>query len=172
MAVIEISFTDNLILNGDGIDLVIFELSGSAQPVGFADVNERFEVSVLGGAGFSPFVEVVPVNTGFVAPHDPTLSAYVVELDLADFGFAPGETTESVRIRLVDHLVSRSADPTALGALNSTPMPEPNTGFLIGIGLASIEIVKRRRPRALRVATKREGVENPSWHQHIIRGMS
>ncbi|HXK23440.1 MAG TPA: hypothetical protein VMS55_12270 [Myxococcota bacterium] len=93
VAVIEISFTDNLILNGDGIDLVIFELSGSAQPVGFADVNERFEVSVLGGAGFSPFVEVVPVNTGFVAPHDPTLSAYVVELDLADFGFPPGETT-------------------------------------------------------------------------------
>jgi len=51
-----------------------------------------------------------------------------------------------VRIRLVDHLVSRSADPTALGALNSIPIPEPYPGFLIGIGLASIAIVKRRTP--------------------------
>jgi ssDNA-binding Zn-finger/Zn-ribbon topoisomerase 1 len=29
------------------------------------------------------------------------------------------------RRRLVDHLVSRSADATAVGALNSTPIPEP-----------------------------------------------
>jgi len=157
VAIIEISFTDNLIQNGDGNDLVIFELSGSAKPVGFADVNERFEVSLLGGAGFSPFVEVVPVNTGFVAPHDPTLSAYVVELDLADFGFAPGETTGSVRIRLVDHLVSRSADPTALGALNSIPIPEPYPGFLIGIGLASIAIVKRRTPAFRRSLRRSRG---------------
>jgi hypothetical protein len=47
VAAIEISFSDNLISNGDGTDLVIFELSGSATSVGFADVNERFEVSVL-----------------------------------------------------------------------------------------------------------------------------
>jgi len=146
VAVIEILFTDNLILNGDGSDLVIFELSGSATPVGFADVNERFEVSVLGGGGFSSFVEVVPVNTGFLAPHDTSLSAYAVDLDLADFGFAPGETTGSVRIRLVDHLVSRSADPTGVGALNSTPIPEPGTGLLMGIGLTSLAIARRRTP--------------------------
>jgi hypothetical protein len=149
VAVIEILFSDNLILNGDGNDLVIFELSGSATPVGFADVNERFEVSVLGGAGFSSFVEVIPVNTGFLAPHDTSLSAYAVELDLANFGFAPGETTGSVRIRLVDHLVSRSADPTAIGALNSTPIPEPGTGFLVGISLVGLAIVKRRRHRSV-----------------------
>jgi hypothetical protein len=135
---------------GDVGDLVIFELSGSAPSVGFADVNERFEVSVLGGAGFSSFVEVVPVNTGFLAPHDASLSAYAVEVDLANFGFAPGETTGSVRIRLVDHLVTRSADPTAIGALNSMPIPEPDTGFLMGIGLAGLAIVKRRRMPARR----------------------
>jgi hypothetical protein len=110
------------------------------------DLNERFEVSVLGGAGFGPFVEVVPVNTGYLAPHDTTLSAYVVELDLSDFGFAPGETTGSMRLRLLDHLVTRSADPTAIGALNSTPVPEPYTGFLMGTGLAVIAIVKRQTP--------------------------
>ena len=142
VAVIEISFSDNLILNGDGADLVIFELSGSAPSVGFADVNERFEVSVLGEAGFSSFVEVVPVNTGFLAPHDTSLSAYAVEL--ADFGFAPGETTGSVRLRLVDHLVTRSADPTALGALNSTPVSEPSTGLLLGMGLVGLAIARCR----------------------------
>src|SRR5512145_2128749 len=37
VAVIEIAFSDNVIVNGPGTDLVIFELSGSAPHVGFAD---------------------------------------------------------------------------------------------------------------------------------------
>jgi len=143
VAVIEIAFTDNVIVNGPGTDLVIFELSGSAPPVGFADVNEKFEFSVLGGIGFSPFVEVVPVNTGFLAPHDSTLSAYVVEIDLAAVGFSLGETTDRVRIRLVDNLVTRSADPTALGALNS--VPEPSAGLLLALGLVSLALIERKR---------------------------
>jgi len=142
IAVIEVSFSDNAIVNGSGTDLVIFELSGSGTPVGFADTNERFEISVLGSAGFSPFVEVVPVNTGFLAPHDATLSAYVVEIDLATFGFEAGEVTDRVQIRLVDHLETRSADPTALGALNS--VPEPSTGLLLALGLLSLTAVRRR----------------------------
>jgi len=145
IAVIEVVFSDNALVNGTGTDLVIFELSGSAPPVGFADVREKFELSVLSGSGFSSFVEVVPVNTGFLAPHDSTLSAYVVEIDLASFGFSDGESTQRVRIRLVDHLETRSADPTALGALHSTPVPEPGPGFLLALGLLGLTTARRRR---------------------------
>ena len=62
-------------------------------------------------------------NTGFPAPLDATLSAYVVQIDLTIFGFSTSETTDQVQIRLVNHLVTRSAGPTALGALNSVPEP-------------------------------------------------
>lgn len=144
VAVIEVSFLDNVIVNGPGADLIVFELSGASTPVGFADANERFEISVLNGSDFSPFQEFVPVNTGFLAPHDPSLSAYVVEIDLSDFGLAVGETTQSIRLRLVDHLVSRSADPTALGALNSLPVPEPSTGLLSLFGITGL-VVRRRQ---------------------------
>jgi hypothetical protein len=129
---IEVVFSDNAIVNGLGTDLVIFELSGSGRPIGYADATEKFEFSVLGASGFSPFAEVVPVNTGYLAPHDASLSAYVVQIDLADFGFATDEATQRVQIRLVDNLAgTRSADPTGFGALNSAPAPEPSTGFLL-----------------------------------------
>ena len=41
VAVVEIAFSDNAIVNGPGTDLVIFELSGSGRPVGYADATER-----------------------------------------------------------------------------------------------------------------------------------
>lgn len=143
IAVIEIHFSDNAILNGPGTDLVIFELSGAAWPIGSGDSREKFEFSVFNGSGFSPFIEVVPVNTGFLAPHDSTLAAYVVEIDLADFAFSADEMTDRIRIRLVDNLETRSADPTAFGALNS--IPEPSTALLLGCGLVALAAGKRRR---------------------------
>lgn len=144
VAVIEVVFSDNAIVNGSGTDLVIFELSGSGRPVGYADITEKFEFSVLGASGFTPFVDVVPVNTGFLAPHDASLSAYVVQIDLADFGFAADETTQRVQIRLVDNLAgTRSADPTGFGALNSVPVPEPSTGFLLSLGLLTLTLTRK-----------------------------
>lgn len=125
VAEIEVSFSDNAISNGAGTDLVIFERSGSTFPVGSADPNERFELAIWHGAAFTPFVSVDPVNTGTVSPSDPTLSLYVVEIDLDDFGFATAETTQRIKIRLVDNLVSRSADPTAFGARNSVVASPP-----------------------------------------------
>jgi hypothetical protein len=167
VAVIEVVFTDNVIVNGTGTDLVIFELSGSAPPVGFADPNERFEFSVLGASGFSPFAEMEPVNTGFLAPHDSSLSAYVVEIDLESFGFSPGETTDRVRIRLVDHLVTRSADPTALGALHSLPIPEPSTGLLLGLGLAGLATAARR-PGRRRVSGRNRFGSGSTWTTGLL----
>jgi len=126
VAVVEIAFSDNAIVNGPGTDLVIFELSGSGRPVGYADATERFEFSVLGASGFSPFAEVIPVNTGFLAPHDVTLSAYVVQIDLADFGFAPNERAHSV-CRFAWQTTLLGHDPlTRPGSVPSTRRPSPS----------------------------------------------
>ena len=142
-------FFDNAISNGSGSDLIIIERSGSAFPIGSADPNERFGFSVWDGSAFTPFVDVDPVNTGAVSPGDPSLSLYTVAIDLADFRFGAGQTTQIVKIRLVDNLVSRSADPTALGALNSVPIPEPSFSVLLNLGLFAA--TWRWRPqRALR----------------------
>jgi hypothetical protein len=140
IAVIEIHFTDNAVENGSGTDLVLFELSGSGFPVGQGDPTEKFEFSVFDGSTFTPFIEVVPVNTGVVAPHDSTLSVYAVQIDLQDYGFAPGQTTQRIQIRLVDNLAgTRSADPTAFGALNSVPVSEPFLTLLFAWGALALK---------------------------------
>jgi len=140
VAVIEVQFIGNAIENGSGTDLVILELSGSAPPAGFADVNERFDVSLFVSGTFSAFVEVVPVSTGVIAPHDPSLAVYAVEIDLGTFGVVAGGLVDRVRIRLVDHLVTRSADPTAFGALHSVPEPSATLSTMIALLLSLLEV--------------------------------
>ncbi len=150
VAVIDVLFTDNAIENGSGTDLVIFELSGAdlpnqPRPPGYADLNERFEVSLFVSGVFTSFVEVIPVSTGILAPHDSTLAVYAVEVDLDDFGAALGSQIDRLQIRLVDHLVTRSADPTAFGALHS--VPEPGAGLLI-FAASALGLVAAKRDSA------------------------
>jgi hypothetical protein len=138
-AVIEVLFTDNAIVNQSGTDLVIFERSG-ALGAGIPDPRERFGVSIFNGFSFSPFVNFDPVDTGFSASGG-TLNLFVVEIDLAAFGIPAGASTDRLRIHLFDNLAgTRSADPTALGALHSAPVPEPATGALLAIGLAILRV--------------------------------
>ena len=122
VAEIELTFGAQQIVNESGPDAVVFELSGNA-PVGTADTNERFEVSVLANGTFTPYQVVVPVATGYDDPADSTLDVFAVLLDLSDYGLSPGGKTDRIRIRLRDNGVTRSADPTAVGLLHSVPEP-------------------------------------------------
>jgi hypothetical protein len=153
VAVLEIIFTDNGILNGLGTDLVIFELSG-ALGAGTPDHTERFEVTVFDGSGFPAFVSFDPIDTGYPDPNG-GLNIFAVEIDLSDFGLAPGAITHQIRIGLVDNLVHRSADPTALGALSSVSVPEARLTPLFGLGLLGIVLPRLVNARRWVFATSR-----------------
>jgi hypothetical protein len=141
--IVEVRFTDNLVRNGSGTDLVIFELSGD-KPAGTPDPREIFAVSVFDGSTFSSFVTVTPIATGFPNPADPTLDVFAVEIDIGSFGVPMGGTTDRVRLHIFNaNLGSKSADLTALGALNSAPIPEPSTALLLAAGLAGLALRRR-----------------------------
>ncbi len=132
--IVEVEFIDNAIVNGPGPDLVIFELSGD-RPAGTPDPREIFGISVFDGSGFPAFVTVTPVATGFPDPADSTLDVFAVEVDLGSFGIPLGGTSSLVRLHIYNaNLGSKSADLTALGALNSV-VPEPSTGVLCCLGV-------------------------------------
>lgn len=143
--IVEVLFTDNLIVNGAGTDLVIFELSGD-RPAGTPDPREIFEISIFNGVSFSSFATVTPVATGFPDPADSTLDVFAIQVDLSSFGIAPGSTTDRVRLHIFNaNLGSKSADLTALGALNSLSVPEPSSSAALAIGLSALALSRRRR---------------------------
>ena len=148
--IVEVLFTDNAIVNGIGSDLVIFELSGD-QPTGTPDPREIFGVSIFDGVSFSSFVTVTPVATGFPDPADPTLDVFAIQIDLSSFGIAPGGTTDRVRLHIFNaNLGSKSADLTALGALNSLTVPEPSARAALAVGLCALAVRRWRPHVALR----------------------
>ncbi len=141
--IVEVRFLDNLILNGPGTDLVIFELSGD-QPAGTPDSQEVFGFSAWSSGAFTPFVTVTPIATGYPDPADPTLDVFKVEIDLANFGVPDSGFTDRVRLHIYNaNLGSKSADLTALGALNSQPVPEPRTSLLIAFGVLLLGVTRR-----------------------------
>ena len=135
--IVEVLFTDNSIQNGVGTDLVIFEVSGP-QTTGTPDPRERFEVSIYNGMTFSSFVAFDPVATGFGTP-DPTLDIFSVQIDLSTFGIGAGATVDRLRLHLFDNgQGTKGADITALGALNSSVVPEPSIALLLAGGLLAL----------------------------------
>lgn len=135
---LEIRFIDNAVQNGPGVDLVIFERSGS-QPLGSPDLREIFDISVYDGSSFRPYVTVTPISTGFI-------DTFAVQVDLSSFGVAPGVIVDRIRVGVYNvNLGSKSADLTAVGALHSVAaIPEPSTLMLTLFGLLGIQVFRGR----------------------------
>jgi len=135
---LEIRFTDNAIQNGPGVDLVIFERSGS-KPLGSPDPREIFDISVYNGASFQPYLTVTPISTGFT-------DTFAVQVDLGSFGVAPGVIVDRIRVAVYNvNLGSKSADLTAVGALHSVAaIPEPSTLMLTLLGLLGVQVLRGR----------------------------
>jgi hypothetical protein len=122
--VIEVSFTDNLAMNGEGPDVLIFELSMAYGP-GFVNRMQNFGVSVPVDGGLSPFMYFDPVAT---AIHEcgygtPCAGIHRVALDLSDFGVPEGELIDHLQLHIYDvGLGHGSADVAVVGALHSAPL--------------------------------------------------
>lgn len=145
--IVEVLFTNNVIVNGPGPDLVIFELSGPLGG-GTPDAREVFGVSVFDGASFSAFQTVTPVDTGFrttggVNPN----GVFAVQLDMSTFGLAADASTDRIRLHIYNvNLGTKSGDITTLGALNSgAPIPEPGTALLLVLGLIVLRLAAIQR---------------------------
>jgi hypothetical protein len=134
--IVEVLFLDNAIVNDAGIDLVIFEGSGTL-PAGTPDPRERFGVAVYDGSQFTSFQYFDPISFG-------SGGLFTVGIDLGAFGIAAGEPVNRVQLHVFDvGLGTKSADISALGALNS--IPEPSTAVLVCLGLATLAGARRAR---------------------------
>ncbi|MCB9898851.1 MAG: DNRLRE domain-containing protein [Planctomycetes bacterium] len=90
-AVARLEFTDNVVMNGPGPDLVVFEIGGA----------ESFALSIFVESlcEWSDPRSYMPVATGFSSSPCGTVQAINAKaIDLADFGVLPGATVRRVRI--------------------------------------------------------------------------
>lgn len=133
-AYLQLGFTDNVMFNGPGDDLVIWEIG----------TPDNFGISLtVGGVTHTIPSAATPFNNaqGF--------RINVAFLDLDDLGLAPGAEVTSFVANMGFPFAETSNSPTfgAAAALNSRPpqpAPEPGSMLLLLGGLSAL-VVRRRR---------------------------
>lgn len=136
----DVLFADNLIVNGAGADLVLFE--GGA--------NESLSVTI-NSISRTLLFDMDIEEAGFVDGSGVQVGYWFLDLD--DFGIAAGDSIFSVGIDLLygdrgREGIFASADLVAVGALNSVDVPLP-AGLplaMAGIGCMALLRLRRRGP--------------------------
>jgi hypothetical protein len=130
------------IINGAGADFAIWEAGAPAEPFLLA-------VSTDGGVTFSASqsFDTTPTNPLDTSSGFPTNVGFV---ELSLFGLAPGAQVDAVRVSgLFTGVGGSGPDLLAIAALNAGAptgnIPEPATLTVLGLGLAGIAFMRRRR---------------------------
>lgn len=155
---ITLGFTDNVVLNGPGADLIVFELNIiTAEPI----------VLTINGFQSAPMAQSSAVAT---FPPDGTI--HFTAWDLSDFGIAIGASVDTVTLQGVctaavsavhgcteDALVASAF--LAVGALNSgpavSPIPLPATGITLFLGLLLLLGLRSKQLNKLRARQAARG---------------
>ena len=125
---LDLAFTDNVLVNGPGADLAVFELG----------IPDSFDLTINGVTG-----TYWTADTGFTAGG---YNLNVAKVDLSDFGIPALSGISQFQVASIDEGTTISY--TAFGAINSaSAVPEPASFALIGGGLIGLSVVGRRRRR-------------------------
>jgi len=124
-----LGFTDNILVNGIGADLAVFELGS---------IEDAFQITLNGITK-----QYLTANVGAV-PNGLDLNLALVNLD--DFGYAPNAIISQFVLRSVE--TSPSSFPTfsLIGAVNTeaSAVPEPSSLALMGAAGALLGLGKLR----------------------------
>ena len=134
-AYVELGFTDNLLVNGTGADLALFDLGA---------LPGTFKLTLEGTT-----IEYLTSYTNYAAG---SYHLNVALVDLDDFGLGDNAQIGAVLIGM-DYYDPPVPVPTLslVGALNSAPIPEPATILLVASGLVGLAAFRRKkvRPRSI-----------------------
>jgi hypothetical protein len=119
VSILQLDFTDNVVVNGPGADLVVFEIGGA----------ESFALAVFNDAicEYSSAITYSVAPTGFTTNPCGTLSnaVNVRAIDLSDFGVLPASTVRRLRLDGLGQPTGNvGADIALVMALHSAP-PTP-----------------------------------------------
>ena len=130
---IELSFDDNLVVNGLGDDIVVFE---------FGSNEDSIIVS-------SPQAEIATTITSFDTGFDSGFGSFplfAATLDLSDLGVSANGTISTLQLSFFDaDGDGLSFTPSAVGALH-TSIPEPSAGVL-GVVFLALSLTHSRRTK-------------------------